>query len=205
MGRWFSLVLVITSLAAACAAQTQPQAPCMKLRKIRIQGKMLHQGSDADVTFTLAGKGCRAAVSRYGARPDVPTVWVQAESGPATRLAVSDYESIERPASPTAVLRARVISVSFRVKAAPDTPLGTHDVPVSVTYLQIDESGRLVEETLQTAIPVRIGPPAKPRGPSFLERHPNVTKALTPVFVAALIALTPIIAVMGLLGIWDGC
>jgi hypothetical protein len=197
--------LILFVIAIAAAAQAQQPTPCLKLKKVKIDGHVLHQNGAARVQLVFTAQHCYVySGSPLGAQ--MPEFEVESQPGLGIEMGASGAARFDQ--STGDFLRAQEISLDLNVLASPELELGEHKVPGVVRYQVIDEVGNLSPETLSFDIPLKVDTPrTKPAAGSygkpgdFFDKHPIWTKALIPVLIVAFIPLFIIASAMG----WDGC
>jgi len=202
------LILLIVIMAGA-ATQAQQTRPCLKLSKVKIADKVLHQNGTAQVELTFEGQHCYV----FNGAPDQARAWPEFElqpvSGLDTRVTGRGAARFDQTTVGAQIFRAQEISATLQVAVAPDLSLGKHSLPGQVRYNVMDGLGNVSEETLAFDVPLKVEGPSKHassagfnRPPDFFERHPVWSKVLIPFAIVAFIPLSLIEAII--LG-WDGC
>jgi|ERR1051326_83346 hypothetical protein len=202
------LILIVAILSSM--AQAQQSVPCLKLSKVKIDGKVLHQNSATRVDLAFEGKHCYV----FNGAPDQARAWpdfdIPSAPGVSVEIGGTEAARFDQSTVSAGILRAQEVSVTLNVIAQPGLELGEHKLPGQVRYKVMDGLGNVSEETLAFEVPLKVDKPKttptansydKP-GPDFFDRHPVWSKILIPFEIVAFIPLYLIDAIF--LG-WDGC
>lgn len=134
------------------AAQAQQTAPCLKLSKVLIANHVVRQQEDTIAKLIFKARNCAVAEARDRT---VPTF----ESSPGLEVSVSDllFMDLEEEAG-TGITVARQVSLSLKLSASPDLPVGEHTLRGLLSYQVIDSSGNPAPETLAIGFPFKVAP-----------------------------------------------
>lgn len=196
--------LLVLLIALAAGAHAQQPAPCLKVKKIKVEKRVLHQNGATWATLTFEGKHCVVLdeakdIGRQGLVFEIapqPGISASAEIVGAglfdpAKVRLADFQAGE-------------IAASLDLRATPEAALGNHSLPVFLHYWVMDTAGNVHDETLAFSVPVKIVPAEYFRqpGPSFSERHPIWAKVLRPFEI---IAIVPMFIVEFLNSVEEGC
>ena len=151
---------------AACAAQAQPLSPCLKLTKVEIDHHMLRQQDESKATLSFKAQNCYILDSPQGPAAmfeDLPGLDIVTEETRFARFNVGG----------PLVMRARELSMSWRLTASPDLSVGEHTLHALLIYYAADKSGKIFRETLAFELPLKVAPPKAyhpPKMPAALVR-----------------------------------
>ena len=196
MKTFVALLIVL----AAAGARAQSPTPCLKLKKVKVENHVLHQNSETDVTLVFAPKHC--SVLRGVHAPG--TYWPDLEIQSEPELTASQRDLPlpgPEPAAADAFSSREEVLAKVHLSASGNLVLGAHRLPGVVHYKVIDNLGNVSDESLSFEVPITVARPEPVRLP-FEERHPVWAKVLFPF---EMIALFPLVIVVGLLTGWDGC
>ena len=190
------LILLIAILACSAQAQAQSQpANCLQLKKVKIN-RLLHQEEVTWAELTLKTKDC-SVVEEH----DRLTVTFVGKPGLDVTLQDIGFKRSddESGGNSPAEVKVKEVSVTLRLMAAPDLPVGESTLHGMLTYLAVDHAGAVSPETLAFDIPLRVAPP-KPYKPYKPQDKPSAfMKGLKQTGVIALEAIIPVPALLFML------
>jgi hypothetical protein len=182
-------------------AHTNAQ-PCLKLSRVKVDKKALHQNSTSRVELIFEGRNCYV----FNGAPDQLRQWpdfdIQGDPGLDVRVTARGASHFDQTTVHDGTFKAQQISVTLEVAVAPGSAQGEHKLPGQLRYKVMDGPGNVSEETLTFAAPLKVEGPNKPAGPDFIQRHPVWARVLLPFEIIAIIPLYLIDTIF--LG-WDGC
>jgi hypothetical protein len=153
--------LLLVVVFASYAAHAQQPANCLQLKKVKIADHVLHQEGATWAELTLKEKDCsvveehdRIAVT-FASKPGLDVTLQD------IGFKRSDDESGENPPAKSKV---KEVTVTIRLLASPDLPLGESTMHGMLTYLAVNRAGAVSPETLAFDIPLKVAPP-KPYKP----------------------------------------
>ena len=185
------MILLIAILV--CSAQAQPQpANCLQLKKVKI-GHLLHQEGVTWAELTLKTKDC-SVVEEHG------RLTVTFATKPGLDVTLQDIgfkrSDDESGANSPAEVKVKEVSVTLRLIASPDLPVGESTLHGMLSYLAVNHAGAVSPETLAFDIPLKVAPP-KPYKP--YKPHDEPSAFMKGLQQTGVIALEAIIAVPALL------
>ena len=132
------------------------QEPCLKVKKISTEYDALQQGKQLLVMAQLNAHDCGVPVADFlKGRNQSGTNWehlsLQTASEPGLTVSPErfDFHAAKKDG-------AREVYVTMRIKAEPDTALGVHEIPATLTYRAAHNGGDPANQELQFKIPVTV-------------------------------------------------
>jgi hypothetical protein len=185
------MILLIAILACSAQAQQQP-ANCLQLKKVKI-GHLLHQEGVTWAELTLKTKDC-SVVEEH----DRLTVTFASKPGLDVTLQDIGFKRSDDGSggNSPAEVKVKEVSVTLRLMASPDLPVGENTLHGMLSYLAVNHAGAVSPETLAFDIPLKVAPP-KPYKP--YKPHDEPSAFMKGLQQTGVIALEAIIAVPVLL------
>ena len=196
-----TLVALLFVLAFVPIA-SQAQQPCLKLSKVKVQDKLLHQNGISQVELIFEANHCFV----FGGSPQQrqrPVVEIQGEPGLNVQVSSYGESRFDQVALAFGIVGSQEVSATLNVNALAGLDLGEHKLPGQIRYQVMDLSGNVSDKTLAFEVTLKVAPPQKMAVPArpFSEQHPVWAKVLLPLEIVAFI---PAFILAGLMG-WDGC
>lgn len=153
--------LLLIVVLASCVAHAQQPANCLQLKKVKIADHVLHQEGVTWAELTLKAKDC-SVVEEH----DRTTVTFASKPGLDVALQNIGFKSSddEGRGNPPAKIKVKEVTVTLRLLASSDLPLGESTMHGMLTYLAVNRAGAVSPETLAFDIPLKVAPP-KPYEP----------------------------------------
>jgi hypothetical protein len=197
--------LILFALTLVAAAQAQQPAPCLELKQVRVDHRVLHQGQTTDIKLKFEARksgpqNCHVLLESPVFARQLPVLEIQDAPGVSAKVKSVGPFRFDQPSSGT--LKARGISATVALTTSLDAIPGEHKLAGTVRYKVINSQGEVSDELLSFDVPIKVEPArAGANAPSFPERHPVWAKVLLPFEI---IAMVPLFILAGLMG-WDGC
>lgn len=199
--------LILFALTLAATTQAQPSAPCLQLKQVKVDHRVLYQGGTTDIKLKFEARksgpqACRVLTESPALGRQLPALEIQ--DSPGVSAKVKSIGALRFDQSSSATLRAREISAIIALTTSPDAILGEHKLAGTVRYKVTNSQGDVSDEVLSFDLPIKIESRFGTNTPGFSRRHPVWDKVLLPLEIVALIALLPLVMIAGFAG-WDGC
>ena len=185
------LILFIAILACSAQAQQQP-ANCLQLKKVKIEHP-LHQEGVTWAELTLKTKDCSVVEDH-----DRTTVTFASKPGLDVTLQDIGFKRSDDHSGGNSPAEVKEISVTLRLLASSELPVGESKLHGVLTYLAVNPAGAISPETLAFDIPFKVAPP-KPYKPYKPQDEPSAfVEGLKQTGVIALeaVAIVPILLFM---------
>jgi hypothetical protein len=151
--------LLLIVVLASCAAQAQQPANCLQLKKVKIADHVLHQEGATWAELTLKAKDC-SVVEEH----DRTTVTFASRPGLDVTPQDIGFKRSDDESGGNPPASVKEVTVTLRLIASPDLPLGESTMHGMLTYLAVNGAGAVSPETLAFDIPLKVAPP-KPYKP----------------------------------------
>jgi len=198
--------LILFALTMAAAAQAQQSVPCLQLKQVKVDHRVLYQGGTTGMKLKFASKSgpqnCRVLLESPAFARQLPVLEIQDAPGVSAKVGPVGVFRFDQPTP--AALKARGISATVALTASPDAIPGEHKLAGTVRYKVTNSQGDVSDEVLSFDLPIKVEPRFGANAPGFSRRHPVWDKVLLPFEIVALIALLPLVMIAGIAG-WDGC
>lgn len=200
--------MILFALTLAAAAHAQQPAPCLELKQVKVDHRVLYQGGTTDIKLKFEARksgpqNCRVLAESPALGRQRPALEIQDSPGVSAKL--KSVGALRFDQSSSATLKAREISATVALTTSLDAIPGEHKLAGTVRYKVTNSQGDVSDEVLSFDVPVKVEPArARANAQSFPRRHPVWDKVLLPFEIVALIALLPLVIIAGITG-WDGC
>lgn len=196
--------LFVLLFALATGAHAQQPTPCLKVKKIKVEKRVLRQSGSTQATLTFEGKNCFVLdESKNIGRPG-PVFEITPQPGITASAETVGVVPFDPEKVRSADFKAGQLEVNLNLTATPEAALGRHSLPVLAHYQVLDSLGNVHDESLAFYVPMRVAPAEhiQPPWSRFAERHPVWAKVLLPFEI---IAMVPMFIVAALNGLEEGC
>lgn len=183
--------LFVLLMALATGAHAQQPTQCLRVKKIKVEKRVLHQNDAAQATLTFEGKHC--FVLDESKNIGMQGLVFKITPPPGISATVESVGVV--PFDPTEVrsadFKAGQLEVNLNLTATPEAALGRHSLPVLAHYQVLDSLGNVHHETLAFHVPIKVAPAEhiRPPVPPFEERHPVWAKVLLPLEIIVFMPL----------------
>ena len=199
--------LILFALTMAAAAQAQQSAPCLQLKQVKVDHRVLYQGGTTDMKLKFEAsksgpQNCRVLTESPALGRQLPALEIQ--DSPGVSAKVKSVGALRFDQSSSATLKAREISAIVALTTSLDAIPGEHKLTGAIRYKVTNGQGDVSDEVLSFDVPVKVEPRFGANAAGFSRRHPVWDKVLLPFEIVAFIALLPLVMIAGIAG-WDGC
>lgn len=199
--------LILFALTMAATTQAQQTAPCLQLKQVKVDHRVLYLGGTTDIKLKFEARksepqNCRVLAESPALGRQLPTLEIQ--DSPGVSAKVKSVGALRFDQSSSATLKAREISAIVALTTSGDAIPGEHKLTGTVRYKVTNSQGDVSDEVMSFDMPIKVEPRFGANTPSFSRRHPVWSKVLVPFEIVALIALLPLVIIAGITG-WDGC